>query len=98
MSSINTITGGNLHPDGVLIGSAATEKVGFHGKVPVVQSSGAAQAAVVATSTDGVAGSAADVAALAAEAEKIGDDSRAAITLVNALRTALVDHGIIAGS
>lgn len=98
MSSMITLTGGNTHPDGLLLGSEASEKVGFHGKTPVVQSSGAAQAAVVATSTDGTASGAADLAALKTEAEKIGDDARAAIALVNALRQALVDHGLIAGS
>jgi hypothetical protein len=98
MSSMITITGGNTHPDGLLLGSEPSEKVGFHGKEPVIQSSGADLAAVEATSTDGTASASAELAALAAETEKIGDDARAAIALVNALRTALVDHGIIAGA
>ena len=83
---------------GDTIASAATKKVGFYGTTPVVQPSGAAQAAVTATSTDGTAGAAADLAALKAEAELIGDDVRATITLVNAIRSALVLQGLIKGS
>jgi hypothetical protein len=86
------------HPDGQVIGAAASSKVALHGATPVVQRAGAAQAAVVATSTDGVAAAAADLAALKAEAEKIGDDVRATITLANELRAALVQKGIIKGA
>lgn len=46
---------------------------------------------VALTSTDGVAAAAADLAALKAEAEKIGDDTRA-------IHAALVSAGIIAAS
>jgi len=60
--------------------------------------SAAAQAAVTATSTNGTAAGAADLAALKAEAEKIGDDVRAVIDLANALRTALLTVGIIKGA
>lgn len=63
--------------DGLKVGEAATNKVGFYGATPVVQPSGSTQAAVTATSTDGTAAAAADLAALKAEAEKIGDDVRA---------------------
>ena len=45
--------------------------------------SAALNAAIVATSTDGTAGAAADLAALKVEAEKIGDDVRAVITYLN---------------
>ncbi len=60
-------------------------------KVVVVASVVAAPAA--ATSTDGVAAAAADLAALKAEAELIGDDVRALRTKVAAIHTALVANG-----
>jgi hypothetical protein len=98
MANIKTIEAGGVHADGVLIGLTG-EKIGFAGATPVVQVVGAAQAAVTATSTNGVAAAAAaDLAALAAEAEKIGDDARAAVVLVNALRAALVSLGLIKGA
>lgn len=37
--------------DGTLLGQSATDKVGFYGKTPVVQPSGADQAAITAGST-----------------------------------------------
>lgn len=36
-------------PDGALIGNAATEKIGFYGTTPIVQRSGATQAALTLT-------------------------------------------------
>lgn len=45
MANIHTITPGPTHPDGLLLGEAATEKIGFHGKAPVAQRANAAQAA-----------------------------------------------------
>lgn len=98
MSAIKTIEAGGSHADGLLIGQTG-EKLAFLGAAPIVQRVGAAQAAVTATSTNGVAAAAsADLAALAAEAEKIGDDTRAAVVLVNELRAALVAFGIIKGA
>lgn len=92
MASIKTIEAGPVHADGLAIGQTG-EKLGFLGATPVVQRVGAVQAVVTATSTNGVAAAAipgaltstngtaaaaaADLAALAAEAEKIGDDVRA---------------------
>ena len=60
--------------------------------------SAATQAAVTATSTNGTAAGAADLAALKTEAEKIGDDVRANIDLTNAIRSALITVGIIKGA
>lgn len=57
---------------GYKIGTAATQKVGFFGATPVVQPSGAAQAAAT--------------------------DAATVITLANAMRTALVNLGIIKGA
>ena len=84
--------------DGIQIAETTAEKIGFHGVAPTAQRAGAAQAAVVPTSTDGTAGAAADLAALKAEAEKIGDDVRAAIVLLNELRAAAVAKGLIKGA
>jgi len=85
--------------DGYKIGEAVTDKIGLYGVTPVVQPSGAAQAEVTATSTNGTAAAAsASLANLAAEAEKIGDDARAAIVLLNKLRTDLIALGIIKGA
>jgi len=54
----------------------------------------ASLAAVTATSTNGTAAGAADLAALKVEAEKIGDDVRANIVLSNAILAALSQLGI----
>jgi hypothetical protein len=98
MSAIKIIDAGGSHPDGLLLGQTG-EKVALFGAAPVVQPVGATQAAVTATSTNGTAGAAsADLAALAAEAEKIGDDVRATIILVNKLRTDLIALGLIKGA
>lgn len=71
---------------GSKLGSAANEKVAFHGATPVVQRSGAAQAAV-----------ATNAAALASfgfqQAQADG-----LVTLVNELRAAMVEKGFIKGS
>lgn len=91
---------------GSKIGTAAAQKLGFWGATAVVQPSGAAQAEVTATSTNGViAGltssaqtTQAEFNALRDECEKASDDARAAVALANALRLALVNAGIIKGS
>lgn len=70
----------------------------LRGVSPLAMEASADQAAVVAASTDGTAAAAVDLAALKAESEKIGDDVRAVITLANALRTALVNKGLIKGA
>lgn len=84
---------------GLQIGEVAGSLIAFHGATPVAQPAGATQAAVTATSTDGTAAAAsADLAALAAECEKIGDDARAAIVLLNVIRTVLVNNGLMKGA
>lgn len=95
------ITGGGPQPDGVQIGSATTEKVGFHGVTPIVQRSGANGTAL----TDSTGGSVAD-ATLAAVGATNGGDVSAAINanfaktaeLVNELRATLVAYGLHKGS
>jgi UDP-N-acetyl-D-mannosaminuronic acid transferase (WecB/TagA/CpsF family) len=74
--------------DGQKLGQSATDKVAFHGATPVVQRSGAAQAAVstTASTTTTPAGYATTTQA------------NAIVTLVNELRAAMVEKGIIAGA
>ncbi len=89
----------------VIVGGAASQKIGFWGAAPVVQPSGAAQAAVTLGNTDGAIGgltigatySQAELQALRDKCEELADDVRALSTLVHALRTALVGAGIVKG-
>jgi hypothetical protein len=75
-------------PDGYRVGQASTEYVSFFGATPIVQPSGAGQAAVgtaasTATSPYGFATS---------------TQADAIVTLVNQLRSDLVSLGLIKGS
>ena len=80
-------------------------KIGFWGVAPVVQPAGAGQAAVTLGNTDGEIGgltvsdppTQADLQALRDKCEELADDVRALSTLVHALRTALVNSGLIKG-
>jgi hypothetical protein len=74
--------------DGFLIGNTAAEKVAFHGSTTVAQRSGAAQAAVATTAPTNSSPYGFSTSAQAA----------AIVTLVNELRAALVEKGIIKGS
>lgn len=73
---------------GTVLGQSATDKIGFYGATPIVQRSGAAQAAVATT---GASNSSPYGFTTAAQADAI-------VTLVNELRAALVAAGIIKGS
>jgi hypothetical protein len=73
------------NPDGNLYGQSPTDKVGFYGSTPIVQRSGAAQAAV--------AGSAGGTYT-ATEQTIINN----LVTLANELRAAKVALGLIKGS
>ena len=80
-------------------------KIGFWGVTPVVQPSGAGQAAVTLGDADGEIGgltisdppTQAEVQAVRDACEELADDVRALSTLVHALRTALVNSGLING-
>ena len=72
---------------GTKIGTSASQKLGFYNATPIVQPSGASQAAV--------AGTAATNSSPYGYAQAQAD---AIVTLVNALRTALLNVGIIKGS
>lgn len=73
---------------GTKIGTGTTQKIGFWNVTPIVQPSGAAQAAVATTGATNLTPFGYTTAAQA----------DAIVTLVNALRTALVNAGIIKGS
>jgi hypothetical protein len=87
------------------IGGSASTRIGFWGATPVVQPSGAAQAAVTLGNTDGAIGglsiseppTQAEVQALRDKCEELADDVRALAALVHALREALVAVGVVKG-
>jgi hypothetical protein len=82
---IKSVHDGN--DDGLNLGDATTDKVGFYGVTPIVQRSGKDQAAVDTTA--------------ATSTEPYGFSStqaNAIIALVNEIRAALVAIGIIKGS
>lgn len=75
-------------PDGITMGLTTTDLVSFHGVTPVAQRSGAAQAAVATTAPTNTSPYGYTTSAQAA----------AIVTLVNELRAALVEKGLIKGS
>lgn len=75
-------------PDGYRMGQASTSKCSFYGATPIVQPSGAAQAAV---------GTAAAITT-AAHGFATGTQADAIVTLVNEMRTVLVNLGLMKGS
>lgn len=76
---------GDGRPDGAMIGSASTEKVGFFGTTPCDQPASSNQAAVTALTTTHTTTT---IAAVVANLT----------TLVNQMRTDLVELGLIKGS
>ena len=85
MADYNELSDGR--PDGVSVGQAVADKVGFHGTAPSAQRSGATQAALtVATMSLGGYGWATSAGAEAAHA------------LLVEIRAALVAKGIIKGA
>jgi len=91
---------------GTKIGTAVSQKLGFWGATPVVQPSGADQAAVTLGNTDGeISGlsisdppTQAEVQALRDACEELADDLRNLSTLIHSLRTAAVAEGLVKGS
>ena len=92
LTTTATITlgaGGNVVLDtatGSKIGTATAQKLAFHNSTPVIQRAGAAQAAVVTTGS-----------ALAAYGYT-ESQANAIVTLINEIRAALVEKGLIAGA
>jgi hypothetical protein len=74
-------------PDGTSFGQSASEKISFHGVTPVAMRAGAAQAAVATTA----ATSTSPFGFAEAQANAI-------VTLLNEIRAALVEKGIIKGA
>jgi hypothetical protein len=87
-------------------GGSASARIGFWGAAPVVQPSGAEQAAVTLGNTDGAIGgltisdppTQAEVQALRDACEELADDVRALAALVHAMRAALVAVGVLKGA
>jgi hypothetical protein len=87
------------------VGGSASARIGFWGVIPVVQPSGADQAAVTLGNMDAEIGgltisdppTQAEVQALREKCEELADDVRALTTLVHALRGALVAVGVVKG-
>lgn len=73
---------------GSKLGTAVSQKLGFWNKTPIVQPSGASQAAVATTA-------ATDTTPFGFASAEQAD---AIVTLVNALRLAMVNAGLIKGS
>ena len=86
MKKMRIIRPEHIHPDGVQICDCAEQKLGFHGATPTVQRSGKVQEKLVSNLT--AQATTADIA------EKI----KRLTLLVNELRDALVEKGIIKGS
>jgi hypothetical protein len=86
-------------PDGTTLGQSATDLVGFYGATPVVQPTAAAQAAITDGST-GVAAPTNGVQPLTAtyNSTLIINALATIIAQTNAMRTALVNTGIMKGS
>lgn len=91
--------------DGLLVGEATTQGVGFHGTTPSTQRAGAAQAAVVLTAATVATANGSDAAttqtlanALKTELNKVIADNVALAALVNELRAAMVAKGLIKGA
>lgn len=78
---------GDGSEDGTVLGASTTEKIGFYGlATPIVRPSGASQAAVTKTTTT------------TSTTTALTTDIDAVRTLANALRSALVNLGLIAGA
>jgi hypothetical protein len=84
---------------GTKVGTAATQKLSFWGVTPIVQPSGASQAAI----TNGSGGSGTTIPAFGDtttvnQAANLANAFTALFTLVDAMRTALVNAGMMKGS
>jgi hypothetical protein len=94
---------------GTQFGTKPTQGLGFHGATPVPQRSGAAQTAVTSTATTTLAATSASNSspygfttstqanALVTLVNQLKADNANLATLVNELRAALVQKGLIAG-
>lgn len=76
----------DLNTDGTVLGQTTAALVSFHGSTPIAQASGVAQAAVVTTTP-----------ALTSYGYTLAQ-ATAIITLLNEIRTVLVNKGLMKGS
>ena len=86
-----TITDGNIvlgTTTGTKIGTATAQKLAFHNATPVIQRAGAAQAAVATTGATN-----STPYGYSSEAQ-----ANAIVTLLNELRAAMVEKGLIKGA
>jgi len=84
---------------GTKIGTATTQKLGIWGVTPIVQPSGAGQAALTDSTGGTPASSLVDVTTAGlADPTKINNNFSSLLTLVAALRTAALNTGLIKGS
>lgn len=77
-----------LSPDGYTVGQTAADLTSMHGATPVAQRTSASQAAVITTTATN-----SSPYGYATQAQ-----ANALVTLVNEIRAALVEKGIIKGS
>lgn len=91
---LHIITPPPTHPDGLQICENADDKLGFFGKAPVVQPAGAGQAAVSAAAIAVAAGA----NPTKAEYDALVTRFNALTVLVDNLRTASVNTGLIKGA
>lgn len=90
---------GNGNPDGSSFGSAITEKVSFYGVTPVIQPTSGSQAAVATSTITTAATSTSPYGyATTTQADAIPAQIVALRTLVNQMRTDLVNLGLLKGS
>lgn len=91
---------------GSKIGTSASQKLAFYDTTPIVQPASGDQASVSLGNTDNEIGgltisdppTQAEVEALRDKCEELADDVRAVHTLLEAMRTAFVNLGLIKGS
>lgn len=94
MADVHIIDPLPTQPDGVLLGSTTTKKFAFHGATPVAQRASANQTALPTQEIEGADGDAPTKAEYATAVARIN----ALTVLVNELRAALVEKGLIKGS
>lgn len=97
-TTTSNITKTKKSEDGFQVGQSATDKVGFYGTTPIVQPSGAAQAAITDTS-GGTAASDTGLQALTGSYNStlIANALSTLAAQGNAMQAALANLGLIAG-
>jgi hypothetical protein len=95
VSAVVILTTGTTN--GVEFGSAASDKLGFHGTTPTAQRSGAAQAALT-DSTTGTAGTTVSSVGASFSQSTLNNNFASMLNLLNELRAAMVAKGLIKGS